>query len=147
MVMAKKPATMSSTDTCTSKSAGKRFSDSNAQTATIATGRITKNDDNGTPSTSPKRSEQPNATRNRNRHTNNWLASGKNDDGRVTEKSCGASPACVCSSTGRASRHDRAHAAKGVARKNTMPTHTGKSHANADATACATNASGISTLA
>ena len=37
--------------------------------------------------------------------------------------------------------------AKGAARKNTVPAHTGKSHANADAAACATNASGISTLA
>ena len=147
MVMAKKPATMNSTDTCTSRSAGKRFSDSSAQTATTATGRIAKNEDRGTPPTSPKRSEQPNATRNRNRHTNSWLASGRNDEGRVTEKSCGASPACVCSSTGRASRHDKAHAAKGAARKNTVPAHTGKSHANADAAACATNASGFSTLA
>ena len=83
--MAKKPATMSSTDTCTSKSAGKRLSDSSAQTATIATGKITKNEDNDAPPTSPKRNEQPNATRNRNRHTNSWLASGKNDDGRVTD--------------------------------------------------------------
>ena len=147
MVMAKKPATINSTDTCTSKSAGKRFSDSNAQTATIATGRITKNEDSGTPPTSPKRNEQPNATRNRNRHTNSWLASGKNDDGRVTEKSCGASPACVCSSTGRASRHDRAHAAKGAAKKNAIPAHTGSSQANADVAPCTTNASGTSTPA
>ena len=36
------------------------------------------------PTTSPKRSEQPNATRNRNRHTNSWLASGKNDERRRT---------------------------------------------------------------
>ena len=70
MVMARNPATMNSTDTCTSRSVGNRLLDSSTQMATTATGRITKNDDSGAPSTSPKRSEQPNATRNRNRHTN-----------------------------------------------------------------------------
>ena len=113
----------------------------------MATGRITKNDDSGAPATSPKRSEQPNATRNRNRHTNSWLASGKNDDGRVTEKSCGASPCCVSSRIGRASFHVKAQAIKGATRKNTTPNHTGSNHANADATLCATKASVTKMLA
>ena len=72
IVVVKKPASTKSTDTCASRSPFTNLPDeATVYKAKKPIGTIEKKSAKGAPSTSPKRSEKPNATRKRNRHTNN----------------------------------------------------------------------------
>lgn len=147
MVMAKKPATMSSTDTCTSKSAGKRLSDSSAQTATIATGRITKNEDNGTPSTSPKRSE-PAERHAEQEQAHEQLACQRQERRRARNGEIVRSLAGLRLFEHRTRIAPRQGPCGEGSRQENRHTHPhGRSQANADVAPCTTNASGTSTPA
>ena len=59
--------------------------------ANTPTGTIEKKPPKGAPFTSPKRSENPNATRKKNKQTNSWEPSAKNDEGCVMAISAGES--------------------------------------------------------
>ena len=92
IVAAKNPASTKSTETCASRSLFMSLPDE-AMVAIVntPTGTIEKKSPKGAPFTSPKRSENPNATRKKNKQTNSWEPSAKNDEGCVMAISAGES--------------------------------------------------------